>query len=75
MSVKNLTRIILSGGFHNANPIKMFVDPRFLQTRQDGFLSDRQIKRLERHFCGHPDCTCGSFRRAKMETWVCNVKE
>ena len=75
MSVKNKSRIILSGGYHDRNPIKLFVDPRFLQTRQENYLSDRQIKRLEKHFCGYPDCTCGSFRRAKLEMWERNEAE
>lgn len=75
MSVKNKARIIISGGFHDANPIKMFVDPRFLQCHSEIYLSDRQKARLEKHFCGHSDCCCGSFRRASVETWVRNDPE
>ena len=75
MSVKNKSRIIISGGFHDANPIKMFVDPRFLQSHDEIYLSDRQKKRLEKHFCGHYDCKCGSYKRANVETWVRNEAE
>lgn len=75
MTVKNTSRIIMSGGFHNSNPIKMFVDPRFLQSYDELYLSDRQKKRLEHHFCGHYDCKCGSFRSANVEKWVKNEAE
>ena len=75
MSVKNKSRILMSGGFHESNPIKLFVDPRFLQSHDELYLSDRQKKRLEMHFCGHYDCECGSFRRATVETWVRNEAE
>ena len=75
MSVKNKSRIIMSGGYHNSNPIKLFVDPRFLQCFSEIYLSDRQKLRLEKHFCGHSDCCCGSFRRATVDKWVNNEAE
>lgn len=61
------------GGFHNAGEIKIRVNNNQLRELKEGFyplgeiLSDYQIKRLNRHFCGVRNCTCGGAHRATIE--------
>ncbi|WP_289739357.1 hypothetical protein [Paramuribaculum intestinale] len=67
--MKNLT---LTGGFHNCSPIRVRISDDQMTALKDGesldmILSDNQIKKLERHFCGVSGCTCGSWRRAEIE--------
>jgi len=59
-------RIKISGGYHNRIEIKMTVDVRFVETRDERFLSDYQRRRLNRHFCGIKGCACGSHQRANI---------
>jgi len=54
-----MTKVIVSGGFHNSDEITIL----FKNNR----LSIGQYKRLERHFCGIDGCVCGAVSRADIE--------
>lgn len=63
------SKIILvkfSGGFHNSPEIKMKIDWRYLETSDSRFLSDFQVKKLKRHFCGSRYCKCPSYKSASV---------
>jgi hypothetical protein len=62
MKVKTLS-INLSGGFHGVGGIT--VRPRI--NGRAAYLSDSQIRRIERHFCGMKSCICGGVERAEKE--------
>lgn len=65
--------VTFSGGFHNCRPIRIRVNEKQYAELQEGFysldqiLSTYQIKRLDRHFCGHAGCICGGVGRATIE--------
>jgi hypothetical protein len=75
MSVLKLkkTKVTFTGGFHNSGAISVLIQ-RSPMTVEDywksgqifAILSDRQIKRLDRHFCGVSGCKCGGLLRAMM---------
>lgn len=66
------TKVIkLKGGFHDACEISLRINAEYpvnkLQTSElVDALSEKQIKRLESHFCGINGCECGSWTRAKI---------
>ena len=54
------TKIELSGGFHGVGTITILWD-------EERGISDHQYKRIQKHFCGCDDCTCGGvFRNASV---------
>lgn len=65
--------VTLYGGFHNAAAIRVRVNEQQYNDLKEGFypmdeiLSEGQLKRLNRHFCGIKGCTCGGVHRAAME--------
>lgn len=69
-------RIELSGGFHNVKPITMRVAREKLPTTRVGsaeffdIFSRGQLDRLDKHFCGITDCTCGAYERATVHIEV-----
>ena len=65
------TTFVLSGGFHSAASIRIRVmsdlwayPAEDIPAALDYWLSPYQRRRLERHFCGIPGCSCGSWHRA-----------
>ena len=74
-----LYRVVLSGGYHNADGITVKVpyskamdgvtNDREIIDYLNNVISDGQRKRLERHFCGIQGCTCGSWTRATVEVF------
>jgi len=68
------TTIKLSGGYHGSNPTRVYLGYSRATVREKiesgelhELLTESQISRLERHFCGIPGCTCGSWRRANID--------
>ena len=68
------TTIKLSGGYHGSNPTRVYLGYSRATVRKKiesgelhELLTESQISRLERHFCGIPGCTCGSWRRANID--------
>lgn len=61
------------GGFHNCGAIRVRVSEEQRNDIAEGFtplydiLSDGQLRRLNRHFCGVRGCTCGGVNRATIE--------
>lgn len=61
------------GGFHNAASTRVRVSDEQYNELREGFypladiLSEGQMKRLNRHFCGVRGCTCGGVNRATIE--------
>lgn len=61
------------GGFHNCGAIRVRVsDEQYNEIANatdtwDNILSEGQMKRLERHFCGIRGCCCGGARLASIE--------
>lgn len=68
--------ITLSGGFHNSPEIRIRVNETIYRMYSIGMiefprmLSDYQKRKLERHFCGIKGCTCGSYMRANIESYI-----
>lgn len=64
-----MARIEVSGGFHDADPIMVRIPLRVWASQMSylSMLSDGQRKRVQKHFCGIPSCTCGGAARA---TWT-----
>ena len=70
------TRIItLGGGFHNSSPINIKANIpdkiinagyKVMVTDLIDYLSENQIKKIDRHFCGIKKCMCGSYLRAEI---------
>lgn len=66
-------KITLSGGFHNSNPVKVVIPADSFESLKDGYetiqgvLTDTQLRRMMKHFCGVPGCSCGGVRRACWE--------
>lgn len=65
--------VTFCGGFHNCGAIRVRVNDEQYKNINEGFypldeiLSEGQIKRLNRHFCGVKGCTCGGVLRAEIE--------
>ena len=64
--------VTFSGGFHNCGAIRVRVSEEAYDELKNGgalleSLSNSQINRLNRHFCGVDGCTCGGVMRAEME--------
>ena len=64
--------VTLSGGFHNSPKIRVRIKKGFtMDALHTGelydALSDGQVKKLERHFCGIKGCECGSWVKAQIE--------
>ncbi len=70
-----LVKITLSGGYHNAEPIKVALAETLVERLKAGevgitdyhVLSNAQRKKLDRHFCGIHGCMCGGIARAKID--------
>ena len=68
--MKKNVKITLSGGFHNSNPVNVIIPAYSYECLKDGYetlqgvLSDCQLSRLMKHFCGVRGCCCGGVRRA-----------
>ncbi len=66
-------KLSLSGGFHNASPINVEISASDYETLRDhvatvaDVLSDAQLRRVQRHFCGVQGCDCGGVLRASWE--------
>ena len=67
------TKITFFGGFHNSNAATIRVSNETANDIREGFyplyelLSDYQLRRLNRHFCGVEGCICGGVMRASVE--------
>ena len=65
--------ITLSGGFHNSPAINFHISENAYNALKSGeaqiyeVLSQSQLKRADRHFCGIKGCTCGAYMRADIE--------
>ncbi len=69
-------RVIFYGGFHDSPEIRLYIN--FKKENINEFMAGKigkkdlidmsitpyQRRRLERHFCGNKECTCGSWLRA-----------
>ena len=61
------------GGFHNCGAIRVRVNDEQYNALKEGLcpksevLSDYQVRRLQKHFCGVDGCLCGGFIRATMD--------
>lgn len=61
------------GGFHQVGAIRVRVNDEQYKDIAEGFyplneiLSEGQMKRLERHFCGIKGCCCGGLSHATIE--------
>ena len=59
--------------FHNVSDLTIRVRPENYIYLRDGktvaavWLTQSQIKRINRHFCGSPSCSCGSGPRGYEE--------
>ena len=68
-------KITLSGGFHTVNPINAVITASDLDELKRGnmglvdVLTDHQLRRFWRHFCGVKGCLCGGAARAKWEVF------
>lgn len=70
-----LIKITLSGGYHNAKPIKVALAEKLVERLKAGevsitdfhVLSTAQRNKLDRHFCGIRGCMCGGISRAKID--------
>ena len=66
-------KLSLWGGFHNVSPINLEISASDYETLRDHeatvdeVLSEAQLKRVQRHFCGVQGCSCGGVRRASWE--------
>lgn len=64
--------IIFAGGFHNSGPIRIRVsEEQQTAIREKSaplyeILSENQMKRLNRHFCGVSGCRCGGVTRSEI---------
>lgn len=58
-------KLTLHGGFHNADAVNVHISARDYECLRDhvatlaDVLSDSQLARMNRHFCGVEGCTCG----------------
>lgn len=62
-TIMKKVKLTLHGGFHNVDPINVHISARDYATLAD-VLSDTQLARVNRHFCGVEGCTCGGILRA-----------
>jgi hypothetical protein len=61
-------KIKFDGGFHNSSPMVISVPLYFYAAnRYPHYLSLRQKRKLQKHFCGIKSCTCGGAARAEKE--------
>lgn len=67
--------ITLEGGFHNSKATTVTINIPNIDLPLEGFqgrdidelyISESQIKRLNRHFCGISGCKCGGYLRAEI---------
>lgn len=69
---KNKILLALDGGFHNSPRTTVWVKQMDYEDYQLGRISFRncltlnQQRRLDRHFCGVKNCTCGGLDRANV---------
>lgn len=63
-------KLTLHGGFHNANAVNVHISARDYECLRDheatlvDVLSETQLAKMNRHFCGVEGCTCGGVLRA-----------
>lgn len=68
-----MKKVTFYGGFHNVEAIRVNVSEEQYNDIKEGFypldeiLSEGQMKRLNKHFCGVDGCTCGGVHRAEIE--------
>ena len=66
-------KLSLWGGYHNASSINVIIPASDYECIRDHVatidevLSEAQLSRVQRHFCGVEGCSCGGVRRASME--------
>lgn len=79
VATKGLSKTVkveLSGGFHSVQPITVQIPREKLPTHRVGvseffeIFSDNQLDRLDKHFCGISDCSCGAYERATVHIEV-----
>lgn len=63
-------KLTLQGGFHNANPVNVQIAASDYECLRDheatlaDVLTETQLTRMQRHFCGVEGCSCGGVLRA-----------
>lgn len=68
-----MKKVTFFGGFHNCGAITINATEQQVDELNEGFyslsdiLTDYQLKRLNRHFCGVRGCLCGGVIRAEYE--------
>lgn len=68
-----MKKVSFWGGFHKSESINIRVNDAQAKEIEEGYypldeiLSNYQLRRLDRHFCGVAGCTCGGVRRADFE--------
>lgn len=63
--------VTYSGGYHDSPEIHLRVCVVERNGYRIGILSDGQVRKLDRHFCGISDCTCGGSSRADSD--ICDL--
>ncbi len=69
-TIMKKVKLTLHGGFYNVDPINVHISARDYECLRDkeatlaDVLSDTQLARVNRHFCGVEGCTCGGILRA-----------
>lgn len=58
--------VAFTGGFHDHNEITIRATIRDKGTYLGAYISDGQVKKLQREFCGMASCQCGGVYRADM---------
>lgn len=59
------TSITFSGGFHNSGDLTIRAE---VGANGIAHLSRGQYRKLQKHFCGMTDCTCGGVHRAEHDS-------
>lgn len=62
-----MRKIIVEGGFHNRGKMELRV--------KGNHISKVQERKMEKHFCGMDDCTCGSYWRANFSGDIANDEQ
>ena len=72
------TTVLLSGGYHGSPQTRVYLGADLSTVREKiesgelhELLTESQISRLDRHFCGIAGCMCGSWRRAHAQVVSC----
>ena len=68
-----MKEITLYGGFHNASSVRVRISDKDYEDIKNGnmpiweAISEAQEKRLNKHFCGMKDCSCGGIRNKEVQ--------